>query len=208
LSKFSNETTRILPGMCRRMGLEKKSVCEKTKHLLKSRHDMGWTATDYYTADENIVYYYRPEELEKALEWIQTYYYRTDDEKDEEHLMVLWESGLMRKIFLETMEKLSSFHRVGWLYHKLITKRYLDERVLTESELETLLDVSRSTLYARLNEAVTAFGLAFCGIARTYSLEDIEQDDMKNGEQHFESMPHGDVVDITGNILEVYSMIS
>ena len=145
---------------------------------------MGWTALDYYNADEDIVYYYRPEELEKALEWLQKYYYLPDDENEEEYFMILWESGLMRKLFLETMEKLSSFRRVGCLYHKLITKRYLDEKVLTESELETLLDVSRSTLYARLSEAVTAFGLAFCGIVKTYTLEDIEQEETKDEQQN------------------------
>lgn len=161
------------------MGLEKKTVCEKTRHLLKSRHEIGWTATDYYSSDEDVVYYYRPEELEKALAWIQDYYYQPADENEEEYFMVLWESGLMRKLFLETMEKLSSFRRVGSLYHVLITKKYLDENVLTESELETFLDISRSTLYARLREAVTAFGLAFCGIVKTYTLEDTGQDDME-----------------------------
>lgn len=166
------ETTRILPGMCRRMELEVGTVCEKTRRLLKSRREMSWAAADYYRSEDDYIYYYRVEELCKALEWIRNYYYTEKSDSEEEYLMVLWESGLMKRMIDEAMEKLSLFHKVGYLYHVIIQKRYLDEHVYSESQLEELLDVSRSTYYLRLKEAIVAFGLAFCGVAASYVLEE------------------------------------
>ena len=172
MSKDSLETMRILPNMCRRMGLEKETVYEKTKRLLKSRQEMGWTAADYFGGDEDYIYYYRTEELHKAFEWIKGYFSSEEDGKEEEYFMILWESGLMKKLFRESLEILSGFQKVGGMYHVLIMKRFLDDVLLNDKELAELLDYSRSTVYARLHEAVIAFGLAFFMAARSYILEE------------------------------------
>lgn len=175
MSKDSLESTRILPGMCRRIGLEKKVVKAKTKRLLKSKRDVGWVATEYCNPEDDYIYYFRTDEFKKALTWIQDYFYTDSDENEEEFLMILWESGLMKKLFRETMEKLSSFQKVGCTYYTLIDKKYLDENPMSEKEIEDLLDISRSTYYSRMQEAIVAFGLAFCSVAKAYSLEEENQ---------------------------------
>ena len=174
MSKDSLETTRILPGMCRRIGLEKRTVSVKAKKLLKSQQEIGWVATEYFNPDDEYIYYFRTEEFRKALDWIQNYFYADDDENETEYMMILWESGLMNKLFRETLEKLSSFKKHGCTYHVMITKKFLDEKPMTEKEIEDLLDISRSTYYSRMQEAIVAFGLAFCSVAKAYSLDEEE----------------------------------
>ena len=172
MSKHSLETTRILPGMCRRMGLDETKVYERSKRLLKSRQEMGWTAADYFGGDEDYIYYYRTDELQEALEWIKGYFSSEDDGKEEEYFMILWESGLMKKLFRESLEILSCFQKVGGTYHLLIMKRFLADVLMNEKDLGALLGLSRSTVYARLHEAVIAFGLAFFKAVRPYILEE------------------------------------
>ena len=172
MSKDSLETTRILPRMCSRVGLEKKVVNVKAKKLLQSKQDIGWVATEYCNPDDDYIYYFRTDEFRKALTWIQDYFYIDNDKNEEEYMLILWESGLMKKLFQESMDKLSSFQKVGCMYHVLIEKKYLDENPMSEKEIEDLLDISRSTYYTRMQEAVVAFGLAFCSVAKAYSLEE------------------------------------
>ena len=169
------EGRRILPGMCRRMGLEMDNVCRKTKQLLIARQEMAWIAPDYSdSSDDGYIYYSQPEKIQEALDWIKEYYCSdaSKNEHEDEYLMVLWQSGLMNKLFAESAEKLASFQKVGNTYYTLIKKHYLDEKVLSQKELEEMLGISRSTYYARLQEAFVALGLAFYIVSRSYTLED------------------------------------
>ena len=90
------EWSRILPGMCKRAGLEMKDVREKTKYLLKTRREMAWMAPEYPDG-EGYVYESKIGDIHEALSWMKGYYCSENTENDDQNLMILWETGLMKK---------------------------------------------------------------------------------------------------------------
>ena len=149
-----------MPCLCERIGLEEAVVCEKTRKLLKSKASVGKVSHVIAGMDEDYIYYYNEESFNKALEWLENYYF-SDEEDFRENTIVLWESGLMKLLFGRTMEKLSLFPDQGKLYTDLISKRYLDDHTMTESVQMERLHIARCTYYMRLKEAVMLFGVIF-----------------------------------------------
>lgn len=159
MSRESQEMIKILPNMCKRLGLDKGVVCERTKALLKSKRDMDWFMEAFQEDGNDDIYYYCESELKAAVKWLQGYYKALSNDGFDDYVPVLWESRLMDKLFDEVMKKLAQFKKYGDLYVQLIRLRYLSDETPVETEITEKLGICRSSYYSRLNEACIAFGI-------------------------------------------------
>ena len=160
MRRVSVETDRILPGLCNKLGLEMPDVYEKSRKILKSRNEIPWIPECPDGVDDIEVYYYSEEELLKSIKWLEGYYNGLVAEEGLlDQVSVLWESGFMGQIIKLCMEQISDFRKQGKNYYTLIQKHYLEDFQMTEQEFMESLNMSRTTYYQRLKEAITLFGI-------------------------------------------------
>ena len=159
LSRTNLEMDKVIPGLCRKMGLDMDLVYKKTRKILKSRNQNAWIPNLPEDSEEAEIYYFCEGDLFRSISWLEEYYFTQEEADFDEHMSILWESGFMNQIVKICMEKLSEYRHYGTVYSSVIQNRYLQDEHMIDVEIMESLNLGRSTYYSRLKEGITAFGV-------------------------------------------------